>query len=105
LGAVNVTVPIPGLNVPPVFNQFPPTLKAPLLLGAVNVPLESVTFAVFTAPLLPVNVPPATVRPPVRSCVPLPAVYVPPASVVSPVTTVGCALASYVPLLISSVPA
>ena len=50
-----------GLVLPQT-SQFPETLNVPL--GAVNVPLESVTFVVVTVPAAPVNVPPETVKPP-----------------------------------------
>ena len=38
---VNVTVPVPGVNVPPLLVQLPETL---ILVPAVNVPAVNVTF-------------------------------------------------------------
>ena len=51
---VKVTVLAPGVNVPPVFDQFPDTLNVPD--GAVSVP-DNITLVVVTVPDDPVNVP------------------------------------------------
>ena len=59
---LNVTVLVPGVNVPPLTDQLPDTLNVPEL--AVNVPEDIVTFPVFTTPLEPVNAPPLIVKPP-----------------------------------------
>ena len=68
LDASNVTVLLPGVNVPPLFAQLPETVKVPE--GAVRVPLERVkTPFTSTSPEDPVNVPPDTVRPPLKVCV------------------------------------
>jgi len=72
-----VTVPEPGVNVPPLLVQSPPTVNVPV--GAVNVPADSVT-----APLIsrlavpPVNVPPDMANDPEHVIVDAPAVNVPP---------------------------
>lgn len=60
-----VTVFEPGVKVPPVWAQFPDTVKAPL--GAVRVPEDKVT-APFTStvPVEPVKVAPETVTPPLK---------------------------------------
>ena len=68
---LKVTVPCPGVNVPPLFVQLPDTLKAPL--GAVSVPLERITLVTSTSPLEPVNVPPEMVSPPLKVWVAVPA--------------------------------
>ena len=64
---MKVTVLVPGVNVPPLCAQLPLTLNVPL--GAVKVPDDKVTFVTATVPDAPVNVPPLTVKPPVKVCV------------------------------------
>ena len=58
---LNVTVLLPGANVPPVTDQLPDTFNAPD--GAVNTPEESVTFVAVILPVDPLNVPPLMVSP------------------------------------------
>ena len=64
-----VTVPVPGVKVPPVLLQPPPTLKFPE--GAVSVPPVWVTPVPVTemALVLPVKVPELMVSPPLRASV------------------------------------
>ena len=61
---VNATVFAPGVNVPPDLDQFPETEKTPD--GAINVPEFKAILVVVTAPVEPVNVPPAIVKPPLK---------------------------------------
>src|SRR5438105_4818984 len=65
----NITVPPSALNVPPVIDQLPETLKCPDVLGAVSVPVDKVTSVVVTVPVAPVKVPPLTTNPPFKDCV------------------------------------
>ena len=81
---LKVTVPVPGLNAPPVLVQLPDTLNAPM--GAFRVPEDKVTFVTFTSPVEPVNIPPDIVRPPLKLLVLVEARYVPPDIVVRPPT-------------------
>ena len=99
---LKVTVLVPGVNVPPVWDQLPETSNVPE--GAVKVPKDKVMLVVATVPVDPVKVPPLTVKPPLKVCVAVEALYVPPETVVSPVAVVVCALALYVPLAIVNVP-
>src|SRR5262245_23137785 len=68
LVAVKLTVPVPGVKVPPALDQLPETLNAPEEFGAVKVPLAKVTLVVLTVPPAPVRVPPLIVRPPLKLC-------------------------------------
>ena len=86
---VKVIVLLPGVKVPPVLDQLPETVKAPdgatnvpvpetltslLLTGPVeplNAPLETVSTAVLTVPDEALKLPPLTVRPPEKFCVPV----------------------------------
>jgi len=61
-----VTVPLFALKVPELA-QLPETFNA--LVGAVKVPEEILTLVVLTVPPAPVNVPPLTVNPPLKSWV------------------------------------
>ena len=94
---VKVTVFDPGVNVPPVFDQFPETLNVPD--SAVNVPLLNVTSVTETVAAEPVNVPPETTKfPPVRAC---PLVSSVPAETVSvPVYVVGALRDTVLPELL-----
>src|SRR6266702_5922205 len=107
----NVTVLDPGVNVPPVLDQLPVTVKVPagapsvpvpelltlvLLTGPVEplkAPLETARAPVLTVPLAAVSVPPLTVSPPVNVCVPALARKMPPLNVVRPVTVIAWPLA------------
>ena len=64
---VKVTVFVPGVNVPPVLDQLPETLKAPD--GAVSIPELSIILLVAIVQVDPVNVPPDIVRPPLSVCI------------------------------------
>jgi hypothetical protein len=99
---VNVTVLVPGVNVPPLCDQLPDTLNVPD--GAVSVPEDNVSVVVVTPPVDPVNVPPLIVNPPLNVCVALDAAYVPPDTAAAPVTVLVCPLALYVPLVTVKVP-
>ena len=60
---LRVTVPVPGVNTPPAFDQLPDTVKVPE--GAVNVPLIKSKFPVTVKSVAePVNVPPLIRTPP-----------------------------------------
>ena len=80
------TVPLLLIKLPPVCDQVPDTFN--VLAGAVNVPPESATLLVVTAPACPVNAPLLTVNPPLNVCVAVDAKYVPPETVVNNVTFV-----------------
>ena len=99
---LNVTVFVPGVKVPPVWDQLPETSNAPE--GAVKVPEDKVMLVVATVPVEPVNVPPLTVKPPLKVCVAVEAEYVPPLMVVNPVTVLAKAFALKVPLELVKAP-
>ena len=72
------TVPVPAVNVPPVWSQLPETVNVPEEPGAVRVPEEITTFITLSEVLEePVNMPPETVRAPDTVTVLLPAERVP----------------------------
>ena len=95
---LKVTVPVPGVNVPPLLVQLPATLileavpaikvaPAPIVTfpetlsvvdGVVKVPPKRVTLVVVTVPLEPVNVPLLIVMPPLKVTGLVPPVKVPP---------------------------
>ena len=99
---LNVTVLVPGVKVPPVWDQLPETSNVPD--GAVKVPDDNVMLVVATVPVEPVKVPPLTVNPPLKVWVAVEAWYVPPETVVKPVTVLVKAFALNVPLELVNVP-
>ena len=99
---LNVTVFVPGVKVPPVWDQLPETSNVPE--GAVKVPKDKVMLVVATVPVEPVNVPPLTVKPPLKVWVAVEAWYVPPETVVRPVTVLVKLLALKIPLELVNAP-
>ena len=99
---LKVTVFVPGVNVPPVWDQLPETSNVPD--GAVKVPKDKVMLVVATVPVEPVKVPPLTVKPPLKVWVAVEALYVPPETVLKPVTVVAKAFALKVPLELVKAP-
>ena len=66
---LKLTVPLLLPNVPPVCDQVPDTFK--VVDGAVKVPVDKMILVAVTVPVDPLNVPPLTVKPPLKLCVAL----------------------------------
>ena len=66
---VRTTVPLLLLKAPPEWLKSPETSKS--LVDEVKVPLNRSKSPALTAPEEPLNVPPLTVKPPLKFCVPV----------------------------------